>query len=265
VDTRIRAGETPLAARGPLGHTTRGQERPVGGDRLLRPEEAAIRLSILERRRTEVLQTARETTSLQHGIHAVRMTLGGLQKQQESLARMRELAGQASDGERTEVQRYALHETTRQLLGQFDETAGQTAVHWRHLVSSDSGGISWQDVNGELPALPESSAAALGIHDLDLSTPEHAAESVQTLDKAAAQLSEIQADLRAKEEEFVAAIEQRQTAAQPAALAGSRIRDRAAAQQALEQMRNRLLQPGNTAAQMQPNLRGETAARLLNS
>ena len=93
MDTRIRAGETPLAARGPLGHTTRGQERPVGGDRLLRPEEAAIRLSILERRRTEVLQTARETTSLQHGIHAVRMTLGGLQKQQESLARMRSWPG----------------------------------------------------------------------------------------------------------------------------------------------------------------------------
>lgn len=265
MDTRIRTGETPLAARGPLGNAARGPERPVGGDRLLRPEEAAIRLNIAERRRTDVLQSARETTSLQHKIHATRMTLDGLQKQQESLARIRELAGQASDGERTENQRYALHETVRQRIGQFDETAGQTAVHWRHLLTSDTGGLPWQGTNGEQPLLPESTAAALGIHDLALSTPESAAQAVQALDQAAVQLSETQRSLRAKEKLLLAAIEQRQTASLPAARAASRIRDRAAAQQALEQMRKRLLQPGAIATQMRPNLRGETAVRLLNS
>ncbi len=267
MDTRIHTSEAALNARRPLKGASRGQshgiKRPEAGEHPLRTADGAARLAIAERRRTEVLQAGREAASLQDSIHAARTASEGLQKQQESIARIRELTAQASGGERTEDQRYALHETARQLVDQIDETARQTAFNGRLLLNGGAQDTPSGNGNGERLKLPESTAETLGINDLDLSTPERAALAAQALDAAAARLTETRTALRAQEQQFETAIEQRQTAAPHATRAESRIHDPDMARRAIGQTRNRLLQPGGIAALLQSNLRGETAAQLL--
>ena len=131
--TRINTSEAALNARRPLEGASRGQShglaRPAAGERLLHAADGAARLAIAERRRTEVLQAGREAAGLQFGINAARAAAAGLQMQQESIARIRDLAGQAADEVPTEDQRYALHETARQFVEHIDETARQTVFN----------------------------------------------------------------------------------------------------------------------------------------
>ncbi len=267
--TRINTSEAALNARRPLEGASRGQShglaRPAAGERLLHAADGAARLAIAERRRTEVLQAGREAAGLQFGINAARAAAAGLQMQQESIARIRDLAGQAADEVPTEDQRYALHETARQFVEHIDETARQTVFNGRKLLNGGAQDIPLGNAAGERLNIPESTAEMLGINDLNLSTPERAALAVRALDTASARLTETRTALRAQEQQFETAIERRQTHDQNAARAESRLRDPDKARQAIGQTRHHLLQRSGIAALLQFNLRGETAARLLAS
>ncbi len=264
---RVNTNQAAINAQRQLVGTSRGQvqglERMASGLRINRAGDDAAGLAIAERFRSQVRQLEQEASNLQYGVNAARTAEGGLQGQQEGVARLRELAVQASNGTLTEEQRAAINEEAQQLIEQIDNTGQQTAFNGLNLLNGDAQKVALGTGGGEELTINESTAAALGIGGVDLSTQEGASQAIETLDTAAGRISQNRAAVGAQERRFESAIEQREMAAQNATEAESRIRDLDVARQAIDQARNTILQRTGIAALMQANLQGETAARLL--
>jgi flagellin len=264
---RINTNQAAINAQRQLLGTSqrqiRGFEGLASGLRINRAADDAAGLAIAERFRSQVRQFEQEARNLQYGVNAARTAEGGLQIQQEGVARLRELAVQASNGTLTDEQRNAINEEAQQLLEQIDNTGQQTEFNGLNLLNGDAQNVPLGTEGGEEINIDESTAATLGIGGVDLSTQAGASQAIETLDTAASRISQNRAAVGAQERRFESAIEQREIASQNAIEAESRIRDLDVARQVVEQSRNNILQQTGIAALLQSNLQGENAARLL--
>lgn len=264
---RINTNQTALNAQRQLLGTSRAQTQGIAslasGLRITRAADDAAGLAIAERFRSQVRQFDQESRNLQFGVNAARTAEGGLQIQQEGVARLRELAVQAASGTLTDEQRGAINAEAQQIIEQIDNTGRQTEFNELNLLDGSAQNVPLGTEGGEELDINESTAASLGIGGVDLSTQEGAEQAIQTLDTAAERVSQNRAEVGAQERRFESAIQQRELASQSAIEAESRIRDLDVARQTIEQTRNNILQQTGIAALLQSNLQGETAARLL--
>lgn len=263
INTNQSAINTQRQLLGSSRNQAAGLERLATGLRINRAGDDAAGLAIAERFRSEVRQLDQETRNLQYGVNAARTAEGGLQMQQEGVARLRELAVQASNGTLTDEQRNAINEEAQQIIDEIDNTGQQTEFNGLNLLNGDAQNVALGTEGGEELTINESTAATLGISGVDLSTQEGASQAIETLDTAAARVSQNRATVGAQERRFENAIQQREIASQNAREAESRIRDLDIARQTIEQARNTILEQTGIAALAQSNLQGETAARLL--
>ena len=164
---RVNTNQAAINAQRQLVGTSRGQvqglERMASGLRINRAGDDAAGLAIAERFRSQVRQLEQEASNLQYGVNAARTAEGGLQGQQEGVARLRELAVQASNGTLTEEQRAAINEEAQQLIEQIDNTGQQTAFNGLNLLNGDAQKVALGTGGGEELTINESTAAALGI------------------------------------------------------------------------------------------------------
>ena len=264
---RINSRRAALDAQRQLSGASRGKvgnlERTASGLGISRAKDDAAGLAIAEHLRSEVRRSEQEARNLQYGFNASRAAGDGLRAQQEGLVRLRELALQASNGALTGEQRAAIDEEARRLVGELDATARQTGFGGRSLLNGDARSMSL-GIEGSLELnINESTAAALGIGAVDLTTPAGASNAHEALDAAVARLDENLAAAGAQERRFARAIEQRQTGTQTGAGAVPYIRGIDAARQAIGRARTDILQKTELAALTQSNLQAEAAALLL--
>lgn len=264
---RINTNQAAINAQRQLLGTShneaQGLERLATGLRINRAADDAAGLAIAERFRTQVRQLDQEVRNLQYGVNAARTAEGGLQTQQEGVGRLRGLALEASNGTLTNEQRNAIYEEAQQIIEEIDNVGRQTEFNGLNLLNGDAQNVPLGNEDGEELTINESTAASLGMSSIDLSTQEGASQAVETLDTAAARITQNRATVGAQEQRFESAVQQREITAQNAREAESRIRDLDIARQTIEQTRNNLLEQTGIAALAQSNLQGETAARLL--
>ncbi|HOZ47624.1 MAG TPA: flagellin [Candidatus Hydrogenedentes bacterium] len=233
------------------------------GLRINTAADDAAGLAIAERFSTRVRQYTQEVNSYQSGINAVQTAEGGLNVQQDAIARMRELAVQAANGTLSDEDRQALNAEAQQLLGQINDVAEDTEFNGQALLNGDAESIDLGTEGGATLNINESTTATLGLNGLDLGTTEGAAQAIEALDTAAERLGQNQASLGAQQNRFDRAINQRELGIENSAAAESAIRDADYARLTMTQARNGILLQTGLAALVQSNLSAQSALSLL--
>ncbi len=139
--------------------------------------------------------------SITYAKGALNTAESGLSQQAESLQRARELALQASNGTLSDQDRSNLQKEFSQVVEGIDATSSQTSFAGKNLLDGSfqtsvlvgSNGQS-TDVN-----LDSSSSESLGLSSLNLSTQGDAADSLEAIDAALAQVNSQQAEIGAKQ------------------------------------------------------------------
>lgn len=245
------------------GGLQQSQERLASLLRINRAADDAAGLAIAETFRSQVREANAEVAGIQSGISLLQTTEGGLSSQSDAVARLRELATQASTGTLSAEQRSAINTEAQQLVQEIDATAQNTEFNGVRPLDGSSPGIS-VDGGGSLDVqFDESSVASLGLSGLDLSTQAGATAALDQLDTAAQTISTNRSSIGAQENALGVAAEQRSVTSVNLQEAESRIRDLDVARAFVEQTRNQLLQQFGVAAVAQSNVTNQLASRLL--
>ena len=263
----INTNNPALGAQRQIGQTnqaiTRNLQRLSSQLRINRAADDAAGLAIAERFNTLARQSQVESRNLQSGINASQTAEGGLSVQQDAVARIRELAVQASNGTLSDDQRAAINTEAQQLLEQIDSVAQDTEFNGQQLLAQDQT-ISLGAGGGSLE-LQESTTDSLGLNGLDLSTQAGAQAALESADSALENIGSQRAEIGAQQNGFESAINQREISEQSALEAESRIRDLDLARASIEKARNDVLLRGGLAGLIQSNVTPQAALSLLGS
>jgi len=241
----------------------RKQAELASGLRINRAADDAAGLQAAENYRTRILQYTQESNNLQTGVNVVQTADAALGTQQEAVGRIRELAVQAANGTLTPEQRNALNEEAQALLGQVEDTAQNTEFNGTKLLNGSAGPINVGTEGGEQIAINDSTADALGVNGLDLTTQAGATAALDQLDEASSAIDRNRASLGAQQSRFERAIEVRGTATQNMQASESMIRDVDVANATIEQTRNQMRLMQGVFAQVQSRILPQSAAKLL--
>lgn len=262
INTNLPASQAGQQTRKTTGLLAQTLERLASARRINRAADDAAGLAIAERFNSLARQGQVESRNLQSGINYAQTADGGLQSQQDTIGRIRELAVQASNGTLSDDQRAAINQEAQQLIEQVNDTANNTEFNGTAVLAEDqtvdlgTEGSAEVNVNG-------STASDLGIDTVDLSTAAGAASAIDALDTAANRISQNRAGLGAQINRFESAINQRDIQVQNALESESLIRDADIAQQVTELGRNRILLEAGNASIAQSNLVSQSVLRLL--
>jgi flagellin len=239
------------------------QEQLASLLRINRAADDASGLAIADRFSAQVRQLNTEVAGIQNGISLTQTAEGALSAQSDAVGRLRELAAQAANGTLSDDQRAALNSEAQQLLQEIDATAQNTEFNGIAPLDGSSTGVSI-DGSGDLDVqFSESTADALGLTGLDLSSQAGANAALGELDIAAASINENRASLGAQENGLQRAADQRSLTAVNLTDSESRIRDLDVAQAFIDRTRNQFLQQAGVAALAQSNLSRDLVSRLL--
>jgi flagellin len=264
---RISPGLDLLAGQRQVSQTAqrlqRGFEGLASGLRINRAADDAAGLAIAERLRADVRQFSTEIDTLQQGINLVSTAEGGLSSQQDGVARLRDLALQASNGTLNDDQRAALNEEAQQILAGIQETAENTEFNERAVLDGSASAIELGTEGGAQVNVEESTVDSLGLTGFDISTQAGAQAAIGAADNASNQISQNRAGIGAQQNRFESAIAVREVGRENAIASESAIRDLDISRAVIEQTRNELLLNAGIGAIAQGNIVPQTALRLL--
>ncbi|MBI2422748.1 MAG: flagellin FliC [Candidatus Hydrogenedentes bacterium] len=241
---------------------TESLQKLSSGRRINRAADDAAGLAIAERFSSLVRQDQQEIGNLQSGISASQIAEGGLSAQQDAVARIRELAVQASNGTLNGDQRNALNQEAQQLLEQIGTTATDTQFNGQGLLDQNQS-IDLGTEGGSELELQSSTLDSLGLNGVDLSTAEGAAAAIEAADGASEAINANRSTIGAQVNRFSSAIEQRNTSALNQLEAESNIRDLDIAQAILEKTTNEIRTRSGIAALNQARVTPQSALALL--
>lgn len=234
----------------------------ASGRRINQAADDAAGLAIAEQFSTQIRQRQAEINSLQSGINVTQTADAALGTQQEAIQRIRALSLQAANGTLSDENRATINTEVQQLVDQVNQVAENTQFNERDLLREDTT-IELGVEGGAQIEIGGSTAEAIGLNNLDVTTVEGAQAAVQAADSAIAQVTENRANLGAQQNRLISAVGERETGILSAQEAESQIRDLDFARAAIERARNELLQQAGIAAIAQGNVTPQSALRLL--
>ncbi len=200
--------------------------------------------------RVEVLQYTQQANALQVSAGIAQVAEKGMAAQGEEIAQLRAVAAQAADAFAAEP-RDGLNEEAQAIVARIDQIARDTTFNGQTVLAGRGGEVAAR--GGEENArvtLPESTAEALGLNRIDLTTAEGASAAVSAADIAQVRVDRGQALLQAQTDRFARALEQRRETGSGLA-AQERLDSETGAQQAMEQLRAQLARLPRSAALVQ--------------
>ena len=250
-------------AQGVSERLNRGLEQLSSGLRITRAGDDPAGLAVAERFRMQVLQFNQEVDNFQSGISAAQTAEGGLGAQSEAVQRIRELAVRSANGTLSTEQRAALNQEAQQLVQQIEQTAQNTEFNGLQVLDGSAGTVTLDAGGTTQISFPDSTAAALGVADIDISTQAGANAAISAADTAGARINQNRATLGAQENRLASAINERETSAINLQEAESRIRDLDVARAAVDQSRDQLLLQAALSGVSQSNIQNQSALFLL--
>ena len=226
-------------------------------------------LSIATRLTAELKSLDAVQRGMQDAVSLAQTAEGALSGTSDDVARIRELAVQASNGTLSDADRSAIQAEVDQIVAGIDRTAQQTEFNGQSLLNGDIGSGSGvpvatsSDGSGETVEVDDSSAAALGVSGIDVSNVAGAQAAIDAADSAATAVQERRSALGAVENRFAAAISQVQVASENTAAARSGIEDADIAKAAANQVAARIQRDFAIAMRAQLNQNQGSVFRLL--
>jgi len=241
--------------------------RLASGLRIASASDDAAGLGISERMRSQIRSLSQASRNAQDGTSLVQSAEGALGETSSNLARMRELAVQASNGTLNTQDRATINSEFTALATEITRIANQSEFNGIALLNQSSGSIAIQiGINvGETIAisLNDTTATALGVSTLTATTVTNATSSLATLDTAIDSINTIRGSLGAAQNRLQSSMRSILNTRENLSAAESRIRDLDIAEETADLTRNSILQQASVSILAQANTQPQIALSLL--
>ncbi len=243
--------------------------RLASGQRINSAKDDAAGVAISDRLNAQIRGVNQAIRNTNDGISMAQTADGALSETTGLLQRMRELSVQSSNGTYNDSDRKAMNAEFSQLQSEVDRISQTTSFNGQALLdgSQAEDGMSFQvgaNTNETINVnIAGATQADLGTDALDISTALGAQSSLESIDEALNQVSEIRGELGAVQNRFESAIDNMSVSAENIAAANSRISDADMAKEVADLTKNQILQKFGVAMQAQANLTGENVLTLL--
>jgi flagellin len=241
--------------------------RLSSGLRISSASDDAAGLGISERLRAAIRSYSVVGRNAQDGVSLVQTAEGALNEVGNNLARMRELALQATNGTVSSGDRATLDVEFQALIDEIERISDQTTFNEVQLLDGSTTSLSVQVGinNGESIALGlvSSTSTALGIGSLAITTDTGAGTALSAIDAAINSVSTSRGQLGASQNRLDSVIRSIAVARENLSAAESRIRDVDVAFETADLTRNTILQQAAVSVLAQANVQPQLALNLL--
>lgn len=215
---------------------SRALERLSSGRRINSAADDAAGLAIVQSFSAQTRSFAVASRNAQDAVSSLQTAEGGFESQSENLIRLRELATQAANGTLSASDRQAIQSEVNQLTQEIQRTAETTEFNGQNLLAATNTqqfqvGIGGSAENRISVTINASTAAALGVENLDVSTQSAAQSALTTIDNALTQVSTNRSAIGASQSRLESANDSTQVAFENVTNARSRIEDADIAQE----------------------------------
>ena len=270
---RVNTNVLSLTAQRNLAGVTdrlaRNFARLSSGKRIVSAADDAAGLGISERMRAQIRSLDQAGRNALDGISLVQTAESALGESTSNLARMRELAIQASNGTLNTGDRTALNSEFTALIAEIDRVSEQTDFNGIDLLDGTTGNVTFQigTEQGETitVTLVDMSQSGLGLTgtSFDLTTITNATAALSTIDTAIDSVTAFRGDLGAIQNRLSSTVRSIASNRENLSAAESRIRDVDIAMETADLTRNSILQQAATSILSQANVQPQLALSLL--
>jgi len=241
--------------------------RLSSGLRITTGADDAAGLGISERMRAQIRSMRAASRNTQDGISLVQTAESALAETGSNLARMRELAVQASNGTLNATDRSTINGEFAVLASEITRIADQTEFNGINLLNGSVGSVSFQvGINsGETITFTNSDndATALGISTLSTTTVTNSTAALASLDTAINSVNTSRGTLGAAQNRLESTFRSVLNNIEAMSATESRIRDVDVAFETADLMRNTIMQQASMAILAQANVQPQLALTLL--
>jgi len=243
--------------------------RLSSGLRIATAADDAAGLGISERMRAQIRSYAVAQRNTMDGISLVQTAEGSLNEVSNMLARMRELAVQASNGTLSTEDRATVNTEFAQLISEIDRVASTAEFNGIALLDGSTTSASIQvgvdaGAGNQIDiSLVDTTAATLGIDSLATDTVVNAQAALTALDTAINTVNTGRGQLGAFQNRLQSAFASVQVTHENLSAAESRIRDVDVASETADLTRNAIMQQAAVAVLAQANVQPQLALSLL--
>lgn len=229
-------------------------------------------LSVTDAESSTIRSESQTLQNFQRGISTLQTARDGINQVSERLQEIRNIAGEVAGGEQSGDSTRSEREDVQQLVDQIESVVSRTQFNGEELLSGDfrpeigQSAPSEPSENGEGTdvTVEELSAESLGLNSIDISSPESAQESLDTINASINQVATLQNDLSAAQERLESAVDQVQIERANQEAASSRIRDVGLGQDTLERLQQSIQDQADASALTQAqNIQRSSALQLL--
>ncbi|MCY3000711.1 MAG: flagellin [Planctomycetota bacterium] len=242
-------------------------KRLSSGLRISTAADDAAGLGISERMRSQIRSYGAAQRNAQDGISLVQTAEGALNEVNSILNRMRELSIQSSNGTLSTADRATLDTEYQELINEIGRISSTSTFNGVQLIDGTTTALDIQaGINSAeviTISLQDSTATALGLTGLDVSTVASAAATLTVLDQAVSIVTTARGALGSAQNRLQSAISSIANASENLAAAESRIRDVDIATETADLTRNSIMQQAAVSMLAQANVQPQLALSLL--
>ena len=242
-------------------------KRLSSGLRISTAADDAAGLGISERMRSQIRSYGAAQRNAQDGISLVQTAEGALNEVNSILNRMRELSIQSSNGTLSSADRATLDTEYQELINEIGRISSTSTFNGVQLIDGSTTALDIQaGINSAeviTISLQDSTATALGLTGLNVSTVASAAATLTVIDQAVSIVTTARGALGSAQNRLQSAISSIANASENLAAAESRIRDVDIATETADLTRNSIMQQAAVSMLAQANVQPQLALSLL--
>ncbi|TAJ23503.1 MAG: flagellin FliC, partial [Planctomycetota bacterium] len=221
------------------------------GMRIATAADDAAGLGVSERMRSQIRSYGANLRNTQDAVSLAQTAEGALNEVSGNLARMRELAIQASNGTLSDTDRAIIDTEFQALVSEIDRISGETEFNGIALLDGSSTSVDMQvglDSGDTISVdLQDVSTSTLGLTSTNVSTSSGATAALADIDAAIDDINTTRGDLGAVQNRLMSAFRSITNTRENLSAAESRIRDVDVAQETADLSRNTIMQQAAVA------------------
>jgi len=273
---RINTNVQSLAAQRALSINSSAQkadlEKLSSGSRIVRAADDAAGLAISEKMKSHIRSLAQDMRNAGDGISMIQTAEGAMNETGNILTRFRELSIQAASDTIGDTERGFINKEVQQLGAEIDRIAKSTEYNGRKLLAGEGESLEIQVGLKNDKVLDRfqydvqktnTTADALGVAGMTVSTKEDAQNNLDKIDHAITKLAENRAEMGALQNRLQSSVANMQVYHENLSAGNSRIRDVDVASETAELTKNNILTQATTSVLGQANQNSMMALKLI--
>jgi flagellin len=246
-------------------------EKLSSGKKINRAADDASGLAISEKMTAQINGLDQAAQNSQNGISLIQTAEGALNETTSILQRMRTLAIASRNDTNTNSDRSETQKEVTQLLAEVQRIATDTEFNTKKLVNGSAsatalifqiGANAGQTISVKIANM-QTSAGALGVAAVSLSSGAKAAQAISTISKALSRVASTRADLGAVQNRLTHTVNNLQVASENLSSARSNLQDTDMAKEMANYSKQQVLIQSGTAMLAQANQSSQSVLKLL--